>query len=285
MQVHGDPIQQSACLKKIVNIGRYPIFYQPQQIKVLNMPLKIYADPESLSKAAAELFATKARQSVTDHDRFCVALSGGLTPMRTFEILAQKQWQKKTPWNKTHVFWSDERYVSENNVLRNSLMARQSMLDHVPIPAKQIHTFDCNLSPEKCAEQYDHLLHSYFSQHLYFDLLMLGLGAEGHAASIFQGSTAIGEHERWVTSVNLPGHDLQRITLTLPIINRSACILFLVAGVEKAKILKEVIEPKHGKLSLPAHLVCPINKHAEIYWMIDKAAASQLRNVVLAHSN
>ncbi len=247
------------------------------------MPLQIYADLESLSMAAADLFVAKAKKAIIDHNRFCVALSGGLTPMRTFEILAQKQWQKKMPWNDTHVFWSDERFVPENNVLRNSLMAAKALLDHVPVPLEQVYKFNCNLSPKESAEQYDSLLHSYFSKHQYFDLLMLGLGAEGHAASIFPGSTAIEEHERWVTSVNLPGQELQRITLTLPIINRSACILFLVAGAEKAGILKEVLEPKHGKPGLPAQLVCPKYKNAEIYWMVDKAAALLLKNVELAH--
>ena len=233
--------------------------------------------------AAADLFVTKAKLAIIDHDRFSVALSGGLTPLRTFEILAQKQMQKKISWNKTHVFWSDERCVQENNVLRNSLMAKKAFLDHVPVYAEQIHTVNSSLTPEESAEEYDKLLHSHFSQHHYFDFMMLGLGVDGHTASIFPDSMTIDEQKQWVISVKQPNQELQRITLTLPIINRSECVVFLVSGAEKAGILKDVLEPSHGKLNLPAQLVCPKYKNAEIYWLVDKAASSQLKSSLLAH--
>lgn len=239
------------------------------------MEVIIHSSLESLSKAAAELFIYKANIAVAKKGIFYVALSGGQTPKRTYELLARKPRCSEVPWNNTNVFWSDERYLPQDNNFRNSFMAQKILLNNVPIPPDQIHPIKCGYTPESSADEYDKLLHTFFTTQLFnFDLLFLGLGSDGHIASIFPGTKTLEEKDHWVTSVKLPDQKFQRVTLTLPVINNADCILILVAGAEKADIVKNVLENSDKNESLPAKHIKP--EKGEVVWLLDEAAASKL---------
>src|SRR6266571_1822768 len=164
--------------------------------------IRIYADPEALSHAAADLFAEEACHAVESRGRFTVLLSGGETPRHVFELLAGKPYLDRVPWEGVHVFWGDERYVPPDDPRSNALMARGALLDHVPLPAAQIHPVPYRFSPRESAVEYEKLLRAFFADGPpRFDLVFLGLGTNGHTASLFPGTSAVDERERWVAEV------------------------------------------------------------------------------------
>src|SRR5512138_1644851 len=185
--------------------------------------IRVCADHEELSLAAAELFASAASQAVQARGRFIVALSGGSTPQRTYEMLSRKPFRELVPWQNTHVFWGDERCVPANDPRNNSRMARQTLLDHVPIPLDQVHPMVCSSSTSEAAAVYEALLRDFFAaDRARFDLVLLGLGENGHTASLFPGAAALEEQQRWVAEVSMAEGDLHRLTLTLVAINQAA---------------------------------------------------------------
>jgi 6-phosphogluconolactonase len=235
----------------------------------------IYQDLESLSQGAADLFVTRAARAVHTHGRFVVALSGGHTPLHTYELLAQPPFREEVPWAHVHVFWGDERCVPPDDPRSNARMARLALLDHVPIPSTQIHPILCAEAPAKSAEKYEDTLRSFFEgQQPRFDLIFLGLGDNGHTASLFPETPALDERNRWATEVYVPEQDLQRVTLTLPIINQGETVAFLVAGANKAAVLQEVLEGQPNPRRLPAQLIQPIS--GDLRWLVDQEAASSL---------
>jgi 6-phosphogluconolactonase len=238
--------------------------------------IRICDDLEALSRATAELFTTEARQAVTDHGRFSVALSGGDTPRRTYEQLAQKPFRDLVPWENTHIFWGDERCVPADDPRNNARMAHQALLDNVPVPQHQVHPMVCDRSPQEAATKYEELLRDYFSTGSpRFDLILLGLGENGHTASLFPGSSVLDEQQRWVTDVYLAEEGLHRLTLTVPAINQAARIVFLVSGEGKAAILRKVLEEAPDPRSIPARLIKPAN--GDLLWLVDRDAASLLQ--------
>jgi 6-phosphogluconolactonase len=240
--------------------------------------IRICADKEALSLAAAELFAAGARQAVQAHGRFVVALSGGNTPQRTYELLAQKPFREQVPWQNMHVFWGDERCVSADDPRNNARMARQTLLDHVPVPFEQVHPMVCNGSAPEAAVEYDALLRDFFAaDRSRFDLVLLGLGENGHTASLFPGTSALDEQPRWVAEVSVAAEGLHRLTLTARAINQAALVVFLVSGVGKASILRKVFEETDDSRSIPARLIKPAN--GELLWLVDRDAASLLQSL------
>ena len=236
------------------------------------MKVNIYKNLETMSIAAADLFVRQSQIAVQNHGRFSVALSGGATPERTFELLAQKPWIDLVPWKKTHVFWGDERCVSNDDIRHNGLMAQKLLLNHVPVPKSHVHPIVCDKAPKKTAEQYELLLHEFFNdQAICFDLMLLGLGNDGHTASLFPGTPVLTEKKRWVSEVSVPDQEFNRVTLTIPLIERSMLTVFQVAGAEKAEILKKVFEGSGEISSFPAQLISPLN--GELIWLIDEASA------------
>lgn len=232
----------------------------------------VYEDGEDLSRAAAGIFVEQARQAVASRGRFAVALSGGHTPQRTYELLASDTFRERVPWERVHIFWGDERCVPKEDPRSNALMAWQALLQHVPIPEEQVHPIQCISDSRGAAETYAEELQKFFGENTpRFDLVFLGLGDDGHTASLFPYSSVLQEEQRWASFVHLPEEDIQRVTLTAKTINNARMIVFLVQGAGKARILNQVLKGPREPMLLPAQLIRP--SAGELHWILDQAAA------------
>jgi 6-phosphogluconolactonase len=239
------------------------------------MEVEIFDDSEALSRAVAELFVEQSEFAVQNRGFYSVVLSGGNTPQKTYELLTQKPWVDQIPWKKTHIFWGDERCVPKDDPRNNALSAYNLLLNHVPVPVSQIHPIYCEGSPKQSARQYELMLHDFFKNgEMSFDLMLLGLGNDGHTASLFPGTHVLNERTRWVSEVSVPSQEFSRITLTIPLLERSLLTLFMVEGEGKAEILKTVLEGPLDPTTYPAQFIAPLN--GELIWMVDKAAAKLL---------
>jgi len=237
--------------------------------------IRVLSDPEALSLKAAGIFVQQAQSSVNRRGRFCVALSGGRTPGHLYEILAGPLFLNKVPWERTHIFWGDERCVPADDKKNNALMARQMLLDHVPVPPDQIHPILCHEAPAKSAEHYRDLLYDFYGGGPpVFDLVLLGLGENGHTASLFPYDEILKDQDAWTSAVYVQEQDMSRVTLMPAVINRARLVVFLVSGDSKASVLKEVIAGPADPFRLPAQLIRP--ESGELVWLADKAAAALL---------
>jgi 6-phosphogluconolactonase len=236
-----------------------------------------FVDVEALSRAAAVLFAGKACEAVEATGRFSVLLAGGDTPRRTYELLAGEPHRSRVPWGRVHFFWGDERCVPDDSPESNFEMARTALLDHVPVDPGHIHAIPSDRSPEDAAKAYEEELKEFFpGAPPRFDLALLGLGDDGHTASLLPGSSAVAEKVRWTAVSTRPEEAFSRITVTLPLLNRAATVLFLVSGAGKARVLRSLFEDGgSSQASLPASLVRPVS--GDLRWFVDAAAASALR--------
>ncbi len=236
--------------------------------------ISLYPDRETLSRAAAGLFAERVARAAASRGRCAILLAGGETPRRTYELLAEEPLRQRVPWELLHVFWGDERCVSPDDPRSNSRMACRALLDRVPVPAGQIHPIPGNREPREVVEEYEALLRRFFAgAPPRFDLVFLGLGVDGHTASLFPGSPALDERERWTAVVRRAGEEIDRVTLTLPLLNQAELVLFLVAGEDKAAVLREVLVETPD--ALPAGMVRP--ERGELRWLVDRPAARLLR--------
>ncbi len=235
-----------------------------------------YADYEDLSRAAADLFERLADKAIRDRGRFDVVLSGGHTPIRTYELLAGRN---RLDWGRVHVFWSDERCVPPEDPRSNAGIARKKFLDHVPIPPSQIHPIDCATSPVEGSRRYEALLRSLFGRDSHtFDLVFLGLGADGHTASLFPGTQAVRETDRWISEIYKEDEGIYRVSLTAPVINRSSVVAFMVSGASKAEMLRHILTGQPGSEKLPARLIDPNSYGGKLFWLVDKDAAILLES-------
>nr|WP_214448272.1 6-phosphogluconolactonase [Flavihumibacter rivuli] len=234
-----------------------------------------YADAEAVAQAAAKFIADRITDVLKQQDRFTLALSGGSTPKRLHQILAASPYKEQIDWNKLHIFWGDERYVPFEDERNNAKMAFDTLLDHVPVPKEQIHIMRSDIDPRESAEAYEKILHHYFDgkQHS-FDLVILGMGDDGHTLSLFPGTEVIYETEKWCTAFFLKQQDMFRITLTRTIANNASCILFLTTGTAKAPALKQVLQGEPNPTIYPSQVINAA--HGETIWMVDQAAASLL---------
>jgi 6-phosphogluconolactonase len=240
-----------------------------------NDMIHIYNDLEELSQAAAELFVLQSRLASMVCGRFSVALSGGVTPRRMYELLAEPANSSRIHWEEVHVFWSDERCVPADDPRSNSRMAREALLDHVPIPIANIHRINCEQSPSVAAAQYEQELKEFFSiQNPNFHLVLLGLGTNGHTASLFPHTKVLSEQAKWVSDVYVAELGMYRVTFTADFINRAGQVVFLVSGAEKAQTLADVLEGPYQPDDLPAQLIKPDGKHP--LWLVDRAAGHKL---------
>lgn len=233
----------------------------------------IHPDPDSLALAAARLIAQEACRAVEERGCFVIALAGGTTPRRAYERLAEPPFLELVPWQDTHAFWTDERCVDSADPRSNERMARESLLDRVPIPQGQIHPMRCGSSG--AAARYESLLRTYPR----LDLVLLGLGADGHAASLFPHSPVLSEKERWVApapaeAVGTDGGTLPRMTLTAACINAARHVVFLVSGAAKAQAVKAALEGRPGLVDLPTLLIHPVS--GALSWLLDREAAALL---------
>lgn len=240
--------------------------------------IRVFPDVDVLHRSAAAFLAEQARKSVDAHGQFNLVLSGGQTPRKLYELLAGDAFRDRFPWTQTHVFWGDERCVPSDDPRSNERMARETLLNHVPIPPTQIHPMRCSESPRASAEQYESLLRALFKSGTpRFDLVLLGLGENGHTASLFPHTSALQELERWVIDLLVKEQGLHRLTFTAPIINQAAAVVFLVAGTSKARVLHEVLEGPSDPRRLPAQLIQPTE--GELFWFVDHEAAVLLKRV------
>ena len=240
--------------------------------------IEIYPDHASLARRAAEQFTALAEYAIRKRGRFVVALSGGSTPKPMNTLLATT-FAGQIDWSKVFIFWGDERCVAPQDSESNYGNAYESLLVNVPIPPENIQRVHGELSPEHAAQKYEDKLRTFFAGKPTprFDLILLGLGDDGHTASLFPGTPGIRENSRWAVAVNhqeppLPLVD--RVTLTPPIINAAANISFLVTGSSKAERLRQVLREQYNPDRLPAQVIRP--KDGKLFWLLDEAAAAKI---------
>jgi len=234
----------------------------------------IFPDEDALADFALSVWEAAARAS-TGTGKFTVALSGGKTPVLLYRKLASRP---DLPWRETIVFFADERLVPGDHPWSNFRLARETLLEKISLPPGNVHPAATGKgSPEAAAENYEIILRRHFGETgktaPVFDLVLLGLGEDGHTASLFPGSRLLQEETRWAAAEVSPAITPPRITLTLPIINRAAGVLFLVSGRNKAEVLKRVVEDRDP--ALPASLVRPVS--GRLIFAVDRYAAQCLR--------
>jgi 6-phosphogluconolactonase len=227
----------------------------------------------------AERVVAHARHAIAYRGRFLLALSGGSTPRPLYELLASPRFATRIDWTRVHMFWGDERCVPPDQPESNYRMAREALLDHVPLPPANVHRIRGEDEPAEAAAAYEELLGAFFGSREIspkdsFDLVLLGMGADGHTASLFPGSAAARETRRWVVASPGPQPGSWRVSLTPVLLNAAENVTFLVTGADKAERLKDVLENGQPDL-LPAQLIRPT--HGALHWMIDAAAAARLR--------
>jgi 6-phosphogluconolactonase len=205
-----------------------------------------------------------------------MGLSGGSTPRALFRLLANPDFAPRIDWSRVHIFWGDERCVPPDHQDSNYGMARETLLDHVPLPEDNICRIRGEIDPQQAAAEYEQVLRIFFSNAdtPRFDLLLQGMGDDGHTASLFAGTQALYERTRWVIENYVPKLEMWRITLTVGAINAAAHVIFLVTGQNKAATLREVLNGPHQPEYYPSQLVQPAD--GELIWMADAAAAARL---------
>ena len=228
----------------------------------------ILPDREAVSHAAAvRLVALAAGRA--DSSPFTIALSGGSTPRRLFELLACPPYRTQLPWDHIHLFWGDERSVPPHHADSNYRMTREALLDHVDIPAQNVHRIRGELPPPEAAQLYRAELKTWMGKNPRFDLVLLGVGDDGHTASLFPGAPSLEEQDQTAIAVYAPHLDSWRVTLTLPVLNRAQHVLFLVSGANKAPALARI---RAGD-PLPAGRIRP--SRGTLTWLLDRGAAGE----------
>ena len=226
---------------------------------------------------------TAAAQAVGETGRFVVALAGGSTPKRLYELLSTPEYARRVDWAHTHVFFGDERCVPPDDPQSNYGMARLALLDRVPLPAANVHRMRGEDDPAQAAAAYERELRAAFAtpdgppgvrSDGRFNLVLLGMGDNGHTASLFPGLTAVRERERWVMAEHVAEVGSWRITLTPPVLNAAAQVVFLVLGAGKAPMLKRVLQGPARPDELPAQAIAP--RDGTLTWLVDAAAAREL---------
>jgi 6-phosphogluconolactonase len=236
--------------------------------------LRVFASVSALNFALAEAVASTINSAVRANGRCSIALAGGTTPRRLYTVLAM-EFRKHVPWKHLHVFWGDERVVPPGDPMRNDRMAREMLLDKVPCPKRHIHAMAtrANQAPVDAAREYEETMRQYFTDgRPRFDLVILGLGAEGHTASLFPRSPALDEREQWVCAVKVPAKPSSRLTLTLPVFNQAANVYFLATGAAKARALRAALNDGTDPNMCPAAAVRPAD--GKVTWWADGPAAA-----------
>lgn len=245
----------------------------------------VYADFESWVTGVADFITELATKAIAERGRFTFAFSGGNTPRPVYAHLASAGYSDRIDWSKVQVFFGDERCVPPDDPRSNYYMARTVLCDHVPIPAANVHRILGEDPPEQAAADYAEVLERTFGGDATkggpppdgFDLVLLGMGDNGHTASIFPGLAAVTESVHWVMAQYVEVVGMWRVTLTPVILNAARNVAFLVAGADKAEMLSKVLEGPYQPVVLPAQIIKPT--HGELRWLVDAAAASQLRRM------
>ena len=249
----------------------------------MNSEVQVFTDLDALSLAVAGDIAEEVEAAVSERGRFSMALSGGRTPRLLYQLLAS-QFCEKIPWDAVHLFWGDERYVPEDHPDSNFAMALDSLISSVPLPPQNVHRIPTEIEPpERAAGEYELLLREFFiasdgdESDGTFDVVLLGMGEDGHTASLFPGSEALDEKERWVMPVLSPP-DLsprRRITLTLPVLNSARKAFFIVSGMGKRQVLRSILDdPVKSEQLFPAARIHP---RENLLWYVDREAFGRTR--------
>jgi len=248
--------------------------------RTLRVKYCVEPDAAALARRAAQYFVEMAGESVAARGQARIAISGGSTPRAAFALLADpsQPWRARMPWDKLELYWVDERCVPPDHPESNFRMTREAMLDHVPLRPEQIHRMEGELEPEVAAARYESELRNSFrlegAESPRFDLIALGMGDDGHTASLFPHTKAIHEMGRLVTANHVPQKDTWRITLTWPVINHARSVFFLIGGADKAAVLQEVFAGSRDPERLPSQLIWPSGGILTL--ILDKAAAALL---------
>ncbi len=250
----------------------------PQKLKIVYF---VEQDAAALAARAARNFVEKAEHAVAAKGRARIAISGGSTPKAAFALLGDstEPWRKRMPWDKLDLWWVDERCVPPDHPDSNYRMTREALLDHVPLKPEQIHRMEGELDPAEAASRYESSLRNGFrlegAEMPRFDVVQLGMGPDGHTASLFPHTAALHELGRLAVANHVETvKDSWRITLTQPVINNAADVFFLVSGADKAQILKEVFMGPRDPERLPSQLIKPADGILTL--LLDRAAAAML---------
>ena len=239
------------------------------------MELHIAQNTQELSENLAAWISNYIQEVLQDQPIFTLVLSGGNTPKQLFTLLAKEPYKIMIPWGRIHFFWGDERAVPFEDERNNAKMAYDTLLNTVGIPAENIHVMRTDIPPEQSAAEYEKILREYFKEgETTFDLVLLGMGDDGHTLSLFPGTPVVHEEKAWVTSFFLKAQDMYRITLTAPVVNQSACVIFMATGTGKSLTLKSVIEGTFNPDKFPSQIIRP--EDGELHWFVDEAAAGAL---------
>jgi 6-phosphogluconolactonase len=249
----------------------------------LTAALEVYPDPLALARAVADQFADLASRSVAARGRFLVALAGGSTPLEAYRLLASPGLASQVDWSRVHLLWGDERCVSPDHPDSNYRMAREALLDRVPVQEGSVHRIRCELEPEVAAAEYERELRALAAGPgrpsagdggavLRLDLVLLGMGEDGHTASLFPGTPAVEERERWVVAQHVPAVGAWRVTLTPVILNAAGTVTIVVSGSGKAGRLHRALTSPPQPRTLPVQAIQP--KSGRLRWMVDAGAAA-----------
>jgi 6-phosphogluconolactonase len=249
-----------------------------------NTKILVSQSTEQAYADAAEIFLRSAERAIADHGVFTVALSGGSTPKKLFELMASAEWRERIPWNKIEFFWGDERYVPASDAASNFRMTMEAMLAKVPVMPERVHRVSTEIKPpDVAAELYEQEIKrtvaTRSSATPEFDLILLGLGTNGHTASLFPHQPALHDVENLVIAEYIEEVEMTRITMTVPLLNAAKEVLFISLGKDKASVLKEVITGSYDPERLPAQLIQP--DPGTLTWLIDPAAAQELPAEIL----
>jgi 6-phosphogluconolactonase len=237
--------------------------------------VRTFPDLAALSRAAADLVLAAALTAVASDARFTLVLSGGSVPRTLYTLFAQPPWVDSMPWSLIHVFWADERCVSPDHRDSNYRLAFETFLSHVPAPPENVHRIRGEDGPDQASENYERELKRFFvSAQPAFDLVLLGAGEDGHTASLFPGSPQLRERIHLCLPVHDPGPKHSRVTLSLPVLNNAANVVFLVSGASKSDVVRELLDDR-DRSGLPAAQVRP--EEGKLVWMLDCDAAGKLQ--------
>lgn len=236
-------------------------------------------DREALNREAASRFVAIAERAIAERGRFMVALSGGSTPKALFELLSTDEWRSKVDWSRTHLFWGDERFVPKDHADSNYRMTNEALLSKIDLPEGNVHRVQTDAgTPEEAASDYERTLREAFGigedEAPRFDLIHLGLGDDGHTASMFPGTTAMHEAERLVVPVWVEKFKSNRVTMTPVVLNNAREVQFLVAGASKREVVPDVIRGAYEPDRLPSQTVKP--RDGALRWLLDRDAAAGL---------
>jgi len=239
--------------------------------------IRVISDIEAISHEAVRIFVMLSKEYIGSQGRFVAAISGGSTPKRFYELLASDSYRGNVEWSKIHLFWVDERCVPKESESSNFMSAFDHLISRISIPDENIHRIKGEYGPEKGARDYEEHIKRFFgiSALPVFDIIILGMGEDGHTASLFPGSKSLDEKIRF--AVPAYGEKMNRVTLTLPVLNNARHILFLVSGQSKADVLKDILENTEKRKKYPAGLMSPA--HGDITWLITRDAAGRLKTI------